>query len=406
MHQTSISCKMEQDEELGGIEVQLQPTMLHERNEKLDIIRGFSLLGIILVNIFGFFTPQPYIQLATWFTEAQDIIWHQLLDIYVQSSFYPLFAMLFGYGIAIQFMKAQQNGTKFYSYVSRRIVFLFIIGMLHAVFIWWGDILATYAFCAIFLLFAIRLNGWLLIIFGVVINSTLHAFYLFILFASGSYKDPIDSFAVDIINVQNSITAYGAGNWMDAFQQRLIDLSYQMPPTMWIMSLFMVMPFMLVGAGLAKFRLIERAKDVKALWITLAVVFTATGLALKNLAYLGEHTLLLDYIKVYIGGPTLALGYMAVVVVICMLPVMRKVLSPIGKMGRMSMTMYVMQSIILSVVIYNFGFGFYGKLNVPLSVALAVTIYIVQVILAELWLSKFKQGPLEMFMKKIVYWQR
>lgn len=386
--------------------VQVQPTMLHERNETLDIIRGFSLLGIILVNIFGFFTPQPYIQLATWFTEATDIIWHQLLDIYVQSSFYPLFAMLFGYGIALQYLKAKERNTKFYSFVSRRIVLLFIFGMLHAYLIWWGDILATYAFCAIFLLLAIRLNGWILIALGVFINCTLHAFYMLVLFGKGSYNDSIDSFAVDIMNVQSSIEAYGAGSWLDAFSQRLNDVAFQMPPAMWIMSLFMVMPFMLVGAGLAKFRLIERAKEVKILWITLAVVFTAAGLALKNLAYFGEHTLLLDYIKVYIGGPTLALGYMALIVVICMLPVMRKVLSPIGKMGRMSMSMYLLQSIILSIAIYNFGFGLYGKLNVPLSVALAVTVYVVQVIIAEIWFTKFKQGPVEAFMKKIIYWQR
>lgn len=386
--------------------VQVQPTMLHERNATLDIIRGFSLLGIILVNIFGFFTPQPYIQLATWFTEATDIIWHQLLDIYVQSSFYPLFAMLFGYGIALQYLKAKERNTKFYSFVSRRIVLLFIFGMLHAYLIWWGDILATYAFCAIFLLLAIRLNGWILIALGVFINCTLHAFYMLVLFGTGSYNDSIDSFAVDIMNVQSSIEAYGAGSWLDAFSQRLNDVAFQMPPAMWIMSLFMVMPFMLVGAGLAKFRLIERAKEVKILWITLAVVFTAAGLALKNLAYFGEHTQLLDYIKVYIGGPTLALGYMALIVVICMLPVMRKVLSPIGKMGRMSMSMYLLQSIILSIAIYNFGFGLYGKLNVPLSVALAVTVYVVQVIIAEIWFTKFKQGPVEAFMKKIIYWQR
>lgn len=386
--------------------MQVQPTMLHERNATLDIIRGFSLLGIILVNIFGFFTPQPYIQLATWFTEATDIIWHQLLDIYVQSSFYPLFAMLFGYGVALQYLKAKERNTKFYSFVSRRIVLLFIFGMLHAYLIWWGDILATYAFCAIFLLLAIRLNGWILIALGVFINCTLHAFYMLVLFGTGSYNDSIDSFAVDIMNVQSSIEAYGAGSWLDAFSQRVNDVAFQMPPAMWIMSLFMVMPFMLVGAGLAKFRLIERAKEVKILWITLAVVFTAAGLALKNLAYLGEHTLLLDYIKVYIGGPTLALGYMALIVVICMLPVMRKVLSPIGKMGRMSMSMYLLQSIILSIAIYNFGFGLYGKLNVPLSVALAVTVYVVQVIIAEIWFTKFKQGPVEAFMKKIIYWQR
>ena len=390
----------------GGIILQLQPTMLHERNSTLDIIRGFSLLGIILVNIFGFFTPQPHIQLATWYTEATDIIWHQLLDIYVQSSFYPLFAMLFGYGIAMQFLKAKANDTKFYGFVSRRIVLLFVIGMLHAVLIWWGDILATYAFCAIFLLFVIRLNGWLLIGLGIILNCTLHAFYMLVLFGTGMYNLNVDTFSVDIQKVQDSITAYGTGSWMDAFNQRLVDLGDQMPLEMWIISLFMILPFMLIGAGLAKFRLIERAKELKWLWISIAIVFTTGGLVLKNLAYLREHTYFLDYIKVYIGGPILSLGYIGVIVVICMLPFVQKVLSPIGKMGRMSLTMYLLQSVILSLLIYNFGFGLYGKMNVPIAVGIALAVYVVQIIIAELWLWKFKQGPIEAFMKKIIYWQR
>ena len=383
--------------------LQLQPTMLHERNQTLDIIRGFSLLGIILVNIFGFSTPQPHIQLSTWFTEARDIIWHQVLDIYVQSSFYPLFAMLFGYGIAMQFMKAKARGHKFYSFASKRVVMLFMIGMLHAFFIWWGDILATYAFCAIFLLLVIRFNGWILLVLGVLINGFLHAFYLLVLVGTGMGNENIDTFAVDIVKVQDSITAYGTGTWFEAFNQRLVDLSVQMSPEMWIMSLFMILPFMLIGAGLAKFCLIERAKELKVLWIVIAVIFTAGGLVIKNAAYFQEHTYLLDYLKIYVGGPILSLGYIGIIVVLCMIPLVQKVLSPIGKVGRMSLTIYLLQSVILSILFYNFGFGLYGKVDVPISVLIALAIYIVQIIVAELWFLKFKQGPLEAVMKRLIY---
>ncbi len=93
----------------------LQPTQLNERITTIDIIRGFSLLGILLVNMFGFYLPQPHIQLDNWFTEAIDIIWHQNLDIYIQSSFYPLFSMLFGYGLAMQYMKANEQVSMYIS---------------------------------------------------------------------------------------------------------------------------------------------------------------------------------------------------------------------------------------------------------------------------------------------------
>ena len=287
----------------GGMILQLQPTKLQERNATLDIIRGFSLLGIILVNVFAFFTPQPHIEISAWFIEARDIIWRQILDIYVQSSFYPLFAMLFGYGIALQYKKAKERGQNFYKYASKRLSLLLIIGLLHAVFIWWGDILASYAICGIFLILLVRFNGWILIILGIVINSMIHLLYLLTFKSSGLGDDLVDSYPVDIAAVQQSITAYGAGTWMDAFTQRLSDLSIQMSPWAIIVSLFIVLPFMLIGAGLAKFSLIERAKQLKGLWIAIAIVFTAGGLYLKNLAYLREHTYMLDYLKVYIDGP-------------------------------------------------------------------------------------------------------
>ena len=118
--------------------MKFSPTVLEERIDTLDILRGFSLLGIILVNVIAFYSPLPYIDLASWFTVPSDIIWQQRLDIYVQSSFYPLFSILFGYGLAMQYMKAQRTGANFYTIGSRRLVILLLFGLLHAFLLWWG----------------------------------------------------------------------------------------------------------------------------------------------------------------------------------------------------------------------------------------------------------------------------
>ena len=73
----------------------------------------------------------------------------------------------------------------------------------------------------------------------------------------------MESIPVDIVMVESAITAYGIGSWGDAFLQRLGDLTISMRPDMWIMALFTILPYMLIGAALAKWRLIERAKDLK-----------------------------------------------------------------------------------------------------------------------------------------------
>lgn len=381
-----------------------QPTNLNERIDTLDILRGFSLLGILLVNMFAFYLPMPHIlDLGSWFTEAEDIIWHQTLDIYVQSSFYPLFSMLFGYGLAMQFMKAKQTGTNFYKFAPKRLIIILILGLLHAFFIWWGDILTMYAFCGFFLILLLRLHsGWLLTI-GLVINGTMQLFFIGIYALSGLANAEFEVPAVDIVMINNAISAYGIGSWTDAFLQRLDDLSIQMNIFMWISSLMTILPYMLIGAAAAKWRLIERAKELKGLWITLAIVFLALGLFIKSAPYIFTRTYLLDYLKVYVGGPILSIGYIAVIVSLCMIPVIVKVLRPLAKAGRMSLTLYIMQSIICTLLFYNFGLGLYGEIDVKMGTFLAIGIFIIQVIFAELWFTRFKQGPLELAVKRITY---
>lgn len=380
-----------------------QPTTVNERVDTLDILRGFSLLGILLVNMFAFYLPMPHIDLGSWFTEAKDIIWHQTLDIYVQSSFYPLFSMLFGYGLAMQYMKAERTGINFYRFAPRRLVILFILGLLHAFFIWYGDILTMYAFCGFFLILFLRFgSGWLLT-FGVVINGIMQLFFIGLFLLAGMANMEVEELSVDIATINNAITAYGIGSWTDAFLQRLDDLSVQMHISMWITSLLTILPYMLIGAAFAKWRLIERGKELEVLWIPLTIVCLALGLFIKNAPFLFTRTYLLDYLKVYVGGPILSIGYIGVIVCLCMIPIMPKLLKPLAKAGRMSLTLYLLQSIICSLLFYNYGFGLYGKVDVQMGIFIAIGIFIIQVIFAELWFTKFRQGPLELAVKKLIY---
>ena len=386
--------------------MQLQPIEKNQRIHTIDIIRGFSLFGILCVNMLAFYVPMPHVtDLQTWFTDVYDIIAHQYLDIYVQSSFYPLFSMLFGYGITMQFVKAQKANQSFYKFASKRMIVLFALGMLHAYLIWWGDILATYAFCGAFLLLFIRFSIKRLLIIALILNGLFQALFIGSIIAVNSIEEEsfqIEMEAIDIMAVDESITAYATGTWLDAFEQRKKDLAIQFAPMMWISSLFTILPYMLIGAAASKARLIERAKEKWLTWTILAIVGLSIGLWLKSAAFTNEG-FLYDYLKVYVGGPILAVGYAAVIVLLCLLPVVVKALSPVAKLGRMSLTMYLLQSIILSVVFYHWGFGYYGKISVVEGIYMAIVIYIIQLIIAELWLMKFSQGPIEWFMKKIIY---
>lgn len=122
---------------------QLQPVAGIERITLIDVLRGFSLLGILLVNFrgdTGSVIPQV------------DALMSSALVAFVWRSFYPLFSFLFGLGFAVQVARASSRGSAVSPVYFRRLLVLFLIGTVHTVFVWHGDILVRYAITALLLI--------------------------------------------------------------------------------------------------------------------------------------------------------------------------------------------------------------------------------------------------------------
>lgn len=384
--------------------MQLEATTRTQRVDTLDLLRGVSLLGIILVNILAFNYPIHYIRLPEFLSTPSDLQSEKLLTIFVQGSFYPLFAWLFGYGLQMQRTKAVALQQNFIKMGSKRLTVLAIIGLVHAVFIWYGDILLTYAVFGFVLLIFLRLKPLIqaivgLCVFGFYNLSSVLTYWLYS--RNERYEDGV--YYSDIANVKSSLEAYRDGSWLDAFMQRMADLSIQLSGVMWFQAAFTILPFMILGAAASQWRLIERAKQLKFLWITFAIVGIALGLYFKVQIYENDMQYFGYAIGVFIGAPLLAVGYASFIVVLSMIPNVLKYLKPFCLTGRMSLTTYLMQSVIQSLLFYGFGFGLYGKLSIENLVLIAITIYILQILFAWIWLSFYKQGPVEMLWKRITY---
>ena len=104
-----------------------------------------------------------------------------------------------------------------------------------------------------------------------------------------------------------------------------------------------------------------------------------------------------------IGGPILAIGYGGMIILLCQLTFFRTVFRPVAKAGRMSLTTYLTQSIVATIIFYGYGFGLYGKVDLETGMMIAIGIFVLQVIFAELWLMKFKMGPFEWIWRKGTY---
>lgn len=382
----------------------IKPTGVNERIISIDVMRGFALLGIFVVNMLFFHSPYIYINPYTWFQNPSDYETFKMIDIFVQGSVYPLFSMLFGYGLAMQFLKSTANGGPFAKFAVRRLTVLLIIGCIHAFLIWAGDILITYALAGFVLILMIRLKPiWLLLIsiFLFLIPNGL----LYGLVYLGSLLEPNATIIyTGIQEIEASIVAYGQGSWGDIFSQRLSDWLYMSGNGLIVISmLFTIVPFLLLGAAAAKWKLIERARELKVYWMITVLVMLIVGTVIKWLPYLLEANLFTMGIQDTFGGPLQAIAYAGIIALVCSIPFAAKILSPISKVGRMSMTTYLMQSIIATTIFYAYGFGLYGKIDLSTGTWMAIGIYAFQVVFAEIWFTKFKQGPVELLWRKLTY---
>ncbi|MEJ2749334.1 MAG: DUF418 domain-containing protein, partial [Anaerolineae bacterium] len=141
-----------------------RPVQPRERIQFVDILRGFALFGVLVFNISGFAGEQGGYQIYTSMIARAVVM---LRDFFIQAKFYSMFSFLFGWGMAIQMLRAQARGTKFLPVFLRRLVVLLVIGFFHAILFWTGDILTLYAlFGFVLLLFRKRSERFLLVASG------------------------------------------------------------------------------------------------------------------------------------------------------------------------------------------------------------------------------------------------
>ena len=137
------------------------PVAQSQRIEALDVVRGFALLGIFLMNIEWFNRPIASLNegmprgltgldwLASWF-----------IAYFVQGKFWTIFSLLFGMGFAVMLVRAERAGREFTKIYLRRILALAVFGAVHYIYLWEGDILFSYAVAALALLIVLYGRAW------------------------------------------------------------------------------------------------------------------------------------------------------------------------------------------------------------------------------------------------------
>ncbi|EZX23249.1 DUF418 domain-containing protein [Mammaliicoccus sciuri] len=373
--------------------------MAKQRIFSIDALRGFSLLGILLMNILTFAYPYQIINPFEFF-QHQDGAWFKISSLFIIASFYPIFAFLFGYGLSIMYQNSLDKGLNYYPMITRRLLFLLLLGIIHGVFIFYGDILSTYALLGLIAIIFVRLKPQYTL---VALSIGICIFVLLYLLPMILLKDvtQIESF-VGLQELERVNNILSSADYVSIIGFNLKYFGMNIANAI-LVGPFSILPIMLFGIYAHQINWFNKIKQHKNLYMVIGVVVLILGLAIKMIQIVLEGSVTSQLMSQMIGGPIVALSYIMFFVILCEDQTARKILTPLQSIGKLSLTTYIMQSVICIIIFYGVGFNFYGKLPVLNIYIIGIVIYFVQLIVSYLYLMKFKQGPLEKLWRKVTY---
>jgi uncharacterized protein len=392
----------------------LGPVQPGERIAVIDIVRGLSLFGVLLINILiGFGGPATFMQGAgqhPWATPSdQAAAW--LAYFLIQGKFISIFAFLFGLGLALQMRRIEARGGQGAAIHRRRLVILLLVGVAHAILLWWGDILVPYALLGLVLLLFRASSPRVLL--G--IAAGLAALTAFLAATAAGLLGLAEAATLTTSTAASPVVAYLTQVYADGSYAAIIGAN----ATIWLQQqlpgLVLYGPglLMLLVLGLAAGRLglFTDTAAHRTPWTRLAWLGLGLGLPLNAVggwyATFGDPFRPWDYFVTLIhstlGAPLLSAGYVAGLALLTARPGWTGRLAPLGAVGRLAFTTYLLQSVICVLIFYGPGLGLYGRVGAVQIWLLSLLIYGLQVVASALWLRAFRHGPAEAAWRALTY---
>ncbi len=376
------------------------------RIQSLDVIRGFAILGILLANIATFAGPD----LSRNFGGAYSVdslthLFNQGEIALAAGKFRSSLAILFGYGLYLQFQKAEVAGKAWPETYFRRALLLGVLGFIHGFFIWIGDILFSYAVVSFIAAFMVKSDekGLLWIIAGVFGLNLLFAGIIGL--AAGFSSGSAGSSGIEFypFRVSDEVAAFAKGTYLDQLKYRGI---------MWVaMTLFIVLtilPSLLalfsIGILMARRNFLAAPSAHPKLRNGLLWAGLGLGVPLNLIAFVLPHKALSTASIAWemVCGPLLAVGLVTAIASLVEAGKSGFLGRMFGKVGKIALSNYILQSLLCTTFFYSWGFGYFGKLSRAQEYMVVLGVWAINFIFSELWLRKFDIGPVEWLWRSAV----
>ena len=384
------------------------PTPPSERITSLDALRGFALLGILVINIRVFSMPEQTLlnpNVYGDFTGANYWTWF-VGHVFAQSKFITIFSALFGAGVLLFMESKAEKGQDAVRLHLRRTAVLIAVGLLHAYLLWYGDILVTYGLTGIFLLFVRDLDARRLAGLSAVFLLFVPAVELFAAVSIGGEALAGQWLPADGA-IQQQVAAY-RGGWLDQMSHR-VDSSFQRQTSGFIGSSFWrVGGVMLLGMALYKRGVLTGERSTAFYRRLVAGGVVGVGIVVAGVAYIEANDWSAGAALYwrqfnYVGSLLVAGGYVGLVTLFVRRRGEGVVTRALAAVGRTAFTNYLLQTVIATTIFYGHGLGLFGSVSRVEAMGIVVGIWAVQIVLSIVWLRYFRFGPVEWVWRTLTY---
>jgi uncharacterized protein len=373
----------------------------------LDSLRGLAILGILLCNIPLAFEPERVAESVPFWPHGQSpaslAVWW-VTQVFFQQKFYTLFGMLFGASVLL--VGGEGGDRERTAMIVKRLLALLVIGLVHGLVIWQGDVLWTYALVG---LVALLVRGWSarrLLTAGIALHVAINGWDLWRMISRAArYDAPLPAaHKARIAKDVAAETARFSGDLATSLAQNAHDYwdfvtgSLRWPP-IWPL---IVLALMLTGMGLFKTGWLK-GEASSAVHKALAAVGLSTvvvvGAGLTLYLAVPSKPMIMGGFSHWMQGataPAVSLGYLGLLALAANAKTWRVIPALLAPVGQMAFTNYLMQSVIMTVLSYG-GRGptLYGQLDRPALAGIVVAIWAAQILWSHWWLQRFSMGPLE-----------